>query len=235
MNFLAAPSKLFASLIAIALAFGAAGFSTTANAAKSLPEVSPEGLKLIPNTKLSAVYMREGADFSGYDKVAILDCYVAFRKNWKRDQNTGQTPFKVSDSDIEKIKTELAAEFKKVFTQELTAKGTTVVTTGGTGVLVLRPAIINLDIAAPDTMQPGRTRSFSASAGAATLYLEVLDGVTGDLLARAIDPQEAADYGRAQVRNGVTNRADADRMLKMWADTLASYLQRVRGGGASSQ
>ena len=75
----------------------------------------------MPKTKVSAVYLRDGASFGGYTKVAILDCYVAFKKNWQREQNNGVNPFKVSDDDITRIKTELADEFKKVWTKELTA------------------------------------------------------------------------------------------------------------------
>lgn len=227
------PSKLVASLL-LAPLLGIALACSVAHAASKLPEVSPEGLRLMPNTKMAAVYMRDGADFRAYDKVAILDCQVSFRKNWKRDQNSAD-PFRVSDKDIARIKTQLAEEFKKVFTESLTAKGINVVTAADTGVLILRPGIINLDIAAPDTMEAGRTRSFSASAGQMTLFLELYDGVTGDLIARAVDPQEASDYGFVRIRNSVTNRSDADRILKRWADTLGSYLERARSGGVSAQ
>lgn len=225
MNHRIVSSKLLSFLYVFVLAFGV---FTSNSIASSLPEVSPDGLRLMPNTKMAAVYVRDGVDFSGYDKVAILDCYVAFRKNWKRDQNTVANPFKVKDSDITRIRTELAAEFKKVFAAELTEKGTTVVAEADSNVLVLRPAIVNLDVAAPDTMDAGRQRSFSTSAGSMTLYIEVYDGVTGDLMARVIDPQQIDDYGSMRVRNSVTNRSDADRVLKRWAVAAASYLQRVR-------
>ena len=225
-----ARTRLQTCVAAIALMVGMFAVSDAAQARKSLPETTPEGLKLVPKTKVSAVYLRDGVDFSGYTKVAILDCYVAFKKNWQRDQNDNGDPFKVSDSDVTRIKTELAEEFKKVFARELTAKGQTVVTTGGPDVLVLRPAIINLDVAAPDTMQPGITHTFSASAGQATLFLELYDSVTSELLARVYDAEEAGDMGFVGVRNSVTNRADADRMLKKWADLLGTHLANARAG-----
>jgi hypothetical protein len=81
----------------------------------------------------------------------------------------------------------------------------------------------------------GRTRSFSASAGQMTLFLELYDGVTGDLIARAVDPQQATDYGHVRIRNSVTNRSDADRILKRWADMLGTFLERARASGAGSQ
>jgi hypothetical protein len=224
---------LLGACVAVTLAIGATGFSPTAHAKEKLPETTPEGLKLVPKTKVSAVYLRDGASFGGYTKVAILDCYVAFKKNWQREQNQGVNAFKVSDSDITRIKTELADEFKKVWTQELTAKGQTVVTTAGPDVLILRPAIINLDVTAPDTREPGRTHTFSASAGQATLFLELYDSVTSELLARIYDAQAVEGMGFISVRNSVTNRADADRMLKKWADLLGTHLQDARASAAS--
>jgi Protein of unknown function (DUF3313) len=211
-----------------ALLVGLLGHGQAYSAQSKLPETTPEGLKLMPNTKVSAVYLRDGADFSGYDKVAILDCYVAFRKDWKRDQNQGANPFRVSGSDMTKIKTQLADQFKKTFTRELTAKGQTMVTAAGPGVLILRPAIINLDVVAPDTMRPG-SRTFSTSAGQATLLLEVYDSVTSDLLARVYDVESIGESSFIQVQNGVTNRAEADQVLTKWARQLATYLEHARG------
>jgi len=217
--------KLACTALAALLAIGAV--TVSAHAKDELPPVSPEGLKLVPKTKVSAVYLREGADFSGYSKVAILDCYVAFRKNWKRDQNSTD-PFKIDDNDMARIKKELAEEFKIVFSKRLTKKGETVVTEPGTGVLILRPAIVNLDVAAPDTMSAGRSHTFTTTAGQATLFLELYDGVTNELIARAIDVEVADNSGFIQVRNGVTNRQDAERMLTKWADLLGTFLQNSR-------
>lgn len=223
--------KLAHAALAVTLAIGAAAFSPPADAASSkLPEVSPEGLKLVPKTKASAVYLRDGATFGGYDKVAILECPVAFRQNWQRDQNSQGTG-RVTDSDVAKIRAALSAEFQKVFSQELAAKGQTVVTAAGTGVLILRPAIINLDIEVPNTTAPN-AYVFTDSAGQATLYLELYDGVSGELLARIIDAQEADDAGGSRLRTRSSNKADADRMLNMWADRLGTYLQNARESAA---
>ncbi|HEY6645154.1 hypothetical protein [Povalibacter sp.] len=46
-------TRLLAGLLTIALALGAAAFSDTADARKKLPEETPEGLKLVPRTKVS--------------------------------------------------------------------------------------------------------------------------------------------------------------------------------------
>lgn len=196
-------------------------------AADKLPETSPEGLVLQKNTRLQVVYLRPGVNFSVYDKVALLDCAVAFRKDWQRDQSG---PFRVSKEDMDRMRALLAAEFRKVFVDELTSGGYQVVDFGAADVLVLRPAIINLDVTSPAAAQPaGMGGTFSASAGQMTLYLEAYDSVTNEILARVVDPEAGRDSGMIQMQSAVTNKAEADRILKKWAGILRGALDAAHG------
>jgi hypothetical protein len=204
--------------------------TSLALAADKLPETSHDGLVLQKDTELAAVYIKPGADFSGYDKLAILDCYVAFKKNWQRDQNEDRVSMMqmVTAKDMDQIKTRLAAEFKKVFIEELQTKGGyEIVDHGAEDVMIIRPAIIDLDIEAPDNMTPGMTTTFSASAGQMTLYMELFDSVTSDIIARVIDAEAGRDHG--MIRNRATNTAEADRILRKWADILRTHLDQVHG------
>jgi hypothetical protein len=214
-------------LVSLVIALVAACATGTAGTT-GYPLVSPEGLHLMPDTKLAAVYMKPGADLSQYDKIALLDTYVSFAKNWQRDYNE-EAAFEnqVSDKDMQAIRENVAKEFAQQMIKVLTADGRQIVTTGGTGVLILRPAIINLRVTAPDLMTPGMEQTFVASAGSMTLYLELLDGKTGDLIARVIDPEAADDAGMAGIANGVTNTADFDRVVQRWAQILNTHLAQV--------
>jgi hypothetical protein len=197
-----------------------------AMAADDFPDTTTEGLKRIDSKKADVVYWQDGATLEGYQRIGLLDCYVAFRKDWERDQNRNRQSLgnRVSDEDMERIKKDLAAEFRKVFTKELTEKGGYEMTaTGGADVLILRPAIINLDVLAPDLDNLGRVENFVSSAGAMTLYLELYDGATGALIARIIDERDD-NRGFAQRANSVTNKAAADRILRTWADALRGAL-----------
>jgi hypothetical protein len=99
-------------------------------------------------------------------------------------------------------------------------------------VLVLRPAIINLDIAAPDVMAAGRQRSYTTEAGQMTLVLEGVDGTTGEILVRVVDRRRAMDTGRLQWTNSVTNQAEARRMLNRWASQIREGLDEATRGAA---
>ena len=92
---------------------------------------------------------------------------------------------------------------------------------------MLRPAIINLRVTAPDLMTPGINMTVVRSAGSATLYLELWDSMTNTILARVMDSQ--ADQGMGgSVANSVSNMQAADFILKGWADTLRAHLEAAR-------
>ena len=205
-------------------------FTGSAYAAQSLPEVSHDGLHLQKGTKLAVVYKADGADLSQYKEIALLEAYVAFKKNWKRDYNRNEVGLdqRINDREMKKIRNEVAKEFNKVFTKVLSKQGGhKMVTEGAEGVLIIRPAIINLEVTAPDLMTAGMSQTASGSAGQLTLYMELLDGKTGALIYRVIDP-EAAGNDMWEIRNEVTNRADMDRVLKRWATLLNDQLSQIK-------
>jgi hypothetical protein len=198
-------------------------------AADDLPETTPEGMVLLKDTKVRAAYAMPGASLDQYTKVALLDCYVAFRKDWERDYNRSATlQNRVSADDMERIKQALADEFKKIFTEELQEKGGyEIVDYTGDDVLIIRPALYDLDVTAPDTRTSGLNRTVVTSAGQMTLFMELYDSVSGSIIARIFDPQAADRGGIAMQANSVTNRAEADRMLRKWARLLGDHLGTV--------
>jgi len=68
-------------------------------------QTSADGLQLTPSKNVEMLYTRAGASLAGYRQVAILDCYVAFRKNWQRDQN--DSAIRVTSADMDRIKKNL--------------------------------------------------------------------------------------------------------------------------------
>lgn len=189
-------------------------------------ERSFDGLVAIEDSNVAAAFINPDADFSVFQRVAILEPTVAFRSNWQRDQNRSRSR-NVRASDMERIKSDIADILKLVFTEQLEAAGFDVVNYVDEDVLVVRPAIIDLDVTAPDTSRAGRSSTYVASAGAATLFIEMFDSVTSDLLGRAVDRRAAGRGNSFGIRaNRVTNRADARREFRVWADKLIEFLDR---------
>jgi hypothetical protein len=199
----------------------------TSQAREQLPEVSHDGLHLVKDKGFAALYMKPGASMAPYDELIILDCFVAFKKNWQQDQE--ETDDFVTAKQMDAIKTQLAREFRRVFVKELQDKGGyKVVTEGGRNVMILRPAIINLDVVGPDSASDIDEQTFSASAGQMTLYMELYDSLTSDIIARIIDPESGQGSGMIEWRNEVTNAAEVDRILRRWADIMRQHLDDAR-------
>ena len=202
---------------------------------EQLPEITEDGLHLVHDAKLAVVYAEPGANLGPYSRVKMLEPYVAFKKNWLRDQRTSSaSPMRVTDKDVEKIKNNLAQEFDTVFRAELEKGGYPVTEEAAEDVLLLRPAIINLDVSAPDTPQAGFSRSYTSSAGEMTLYVELYDSVTGDLIGKAMDRKsDRSNAGYYTWTNSVTNKMAADRILKGWAGILVEALNEARTHASS--
>jgi hypothetical protein len=197
---------------------------------QELPEVTEDGLHRVENSRMAVVYAEPGADLSGYDRVQLLDAYVAFKKNWERNQRSRSAdPLSVTSRDVEKIKKDLSQGFREVFEEVLDSSGYAVVDEAAEDVLLVRPAIINLDVNAPDTMVAGRSRTYTDSAGEMTLYVEIYDSVTGDLVAKAMDRRTDRNRdGFYTWTNSVTNRMAANRIMKGWAEILVDALNEAR-------
>jgi hypothetical protein len=189
---------------------------------------SLDGLALVEKDNWGEIYANPDVDWSVYTELLLEDATIAFRRNWQRDQNRSY-PFKVKTSDVENIKRQLSEQFRVVFTTELTKdNGYIMSDSAGEHVLTVKPAIVDLDIAAPDTMQPVNSRQFTESAGEMTLRLELYDSVTGDLLATATDRKISPYRGYLQWTTSVSNRADSQRMLRQWAQSLRKRLDEAR-------
>lgn len=197
---------------------------TTPVMAEEEENLSFDGLVALEESRVYSAYIDPDADFAVFQRVAILEPHVAFRSNWKRDQNRSRTR-NVRPTDVERIKDDVAGLFKEVFTEQLENAGFEVVNYADEDVLVLRPAVIDLDINAPDVQRGGRNRTYTANTGAATLFLELFDSLSGDIIGRAADRRAARNGGGfAMQANRVTNRANARREFRVWADKLVEFL-----------
>lgn len=230
--------KLFKTKIALTAVLAVlVGTVATAQAADDdwPPTVTSDGLNLVEGTDAAAVWILDGADFSEYSRVMIVDVGVAFKKNWVRDFNRDQMSLgsKVSKSDAERIKQRVADEFKKVFTAELEKAGYEVtdydLKLAEDDILVLRPAIVDLVVTAPDTNSASMSRTFVASAGAMTLYMEFYDSVTSSILGRVVDRKAARDSSMMQISSRSRNKFEADRLFKKWAGLLIAKMDSVMG------
>ena len=197
-------------------------------AEKKPPDVTVDGLYRINDTKMALVYAKPDVDLSQYDRIYLIQPQVAFVKNWLRDQNRVHNQV-VRSEDMERIKSELAVLFFDIFKAELQDKGGYVlVEEVAEDVLVVQPAIIDLDIIAPDTPGTSGMRSLYASVGSMLLYMELIDSVTGDKIVKVLDNKQDFSHRNPNVRNRVRNEKAAREMLGEWAELLRLGLDEAR-------
>ena len=213
-------------LLAALAVVAPSGFAAT----KDAPKTSPEGLELVKQTKHRVVYVKPGASLAPYKKFALADCYIEFSKEWLKDYNdsTRELSRRIDEKDLEDPKKDLAAQFKKIFTEVLTEGGYAVSETTGPDVLILRPALINIAVNAPDLKTPSRSYTYASSAGNMTLYLEAWDSATNMIIGRVVDAQSDPDF-YGQRMTSVDNRAAADRLMRTWAEELKKKLDVAQG------
>ena len=224
------------SLLLLLPAITGLAFATPVMAQDEGDQVSMQGLKLVEKDRRSEIYANPGVDWSVYTEVQLQAAPVSFRRNWQRDQNRGNA-FKVNAKDMEKIRSSLSELFVKVLTEELTKdNGYTMTESTGDQVMSIRPSIVDLDVAAPDTNNATRSTQYTDSSGRMTAKLEIYDSVTGDVLATISQRLEDPRRGYMQWTTSASNRADAERLLRGWAKDLREKLDKARssspaGGG----
>ncbi|MFO8027679.1 MAG: DUF3313 family protein [Opitutales bacterium] len=202
------------------------------------PDVSHDGLVRVEKSKADAVYRLPGTDLGAYTKVMLLEPQISFRKNWQQDTNSGRSFNRISDREmvqmIDKGKRLLAEQF----TRELEKGGYQVVDKAGPDVLAVKPAIIDLDVTAPDPNNDAGiwVTTYSRGAGEATLQLELYDSVSRQLMVRAFDRKydQGDGFDWRMPRTQASNIQDARLAFSEWARMLVKGLKQARESRAPS-
>ena len=178
---------------------------------KNSPDVTHDGLQLVPNSKMERVWLKPGEDFNQYSMIGVLDCYVAFKKDWRMNHPD------LRRSDLDRVRSWLAAEFRRVLTAKLLGNSYPIATAPGKNVLLVRPALVDLEILRPDTQSDPSSMAFTASTGSTKLYVELYDSESSEILARAADRRQVNQIGDVEVSSFSIDSDDARRLLEHWA------------------
>lgn len=211
-------------LLACALAPAIAPAAARAAAEEAM---SADGLEKTRVKGVDVAYKRPGASLAAYSKVRISPVTVAFRKDFEPVKPGSR--MKYAPDELEKIRTDVARIVHDEFVKELARGSYATTDASGPEVLDVRAAIADLYVNAPDTMEAGRTRTYTMDAGEMTLVMELADSTTGQVLARVYDRREARSTGRMTWTNSVTNEAEAANVARSWAKILRSRLDAARG------
>jgi len=214
-------------LIAIALALtGCAGEATIQSGPNA--EVTFDGLNRIDNSAFSDAWADPDIDFSRYNKMMAGGAFFEFRAVKKTPRtgrlSTTENEFWIDDKSKERLKKEVS----DIFQEEL-AKSTrfTETDTPGPDVIIIRGGLHDIISRVPPD-QVGRTDIYLRSVGEATLILEVVDSMSGEVIARAIERRSMErPGGDLMFSTPVTTWAEVRRMARTWATRLRAGMDSI--------
>ena len=203
-------------------------FSLAIAAQSSLAGEGESDLEVIEQGRNGEIWAASNVDWNAWSRIQLDRATVEFRKNWARDQRQ-RSGITIREADEQRIKSDMADLFDKVFTQELTADGFyTMADESGAEVMRVTPRIVDLDIVAPDRVRDYIGGAFTDSQGRMTLELEIRDSVSGSLLATTRHHEEDPYKGYMEWTTSPTNRQAARLMLVRWASRLQEWLEEAR-------
>lgn len=215
--------------VLVTLAGGLAGCTTPTpviDTSASAPATF-DGLYVVRNARADQAWARPGIDLSQYSKIMLESAGIEYRPggetaaNWPARRGGG--PFEVSEDQKETLRRIV----REVFLEELGESDRfDLVDAPGPDVLLIRAALLDVvSNVPPDSV--GRVDVYLSEVGAATLVIELRDGVTEAILARAVDRRAAESVGYVQESNPVTNRAEIRRLARSWARSLREQLDAL--------
>jgi hypothetical protein len=208
------------------LAAGCASEGTSAGPGAAAPSPELDGLVSHHVKGLDQVYVRPGVSFKSYRAVQLDPLKVEFAKHW--DPNVGRRDINdmVTDEDLQKMKDDMAREFRTVFVEEATAAGLQVVDQPAADALHVSPAVVDVVINGPDTMHtPARSRTYTRESGRMTLQLDARDARTGQMVAHVVDENRGRDTGQFELTNTVTNLSDFRTAVRTWVKQMRTGLK----------
>jgi hypothetical protein len=194
-------------------------------------DMTTDGLMITKSTRFTQTEIKKGITWSEYTKYRIIPVEVSFRKNWQKDHNHRQMTLsqQVTEKDMAEIRESIGKIAYEELDKALMKKGSlTKAATDDSKTLVFKPKVINLDIYAPEVQgsQSG-TINYIRQAGKATLFLEVYDSVSGEILGRWVDTREDPDRGYFDWANRVTNNERMRLVISIWAARLVEGLDNL--------
>ena len=206
----------------LVLAF--AGFA----AAQDAPETSFDGLVKQEKGRFKLTYVDPDIDFSVYNKYIAGTAQFQFRAVKKTSSMTArrsnQREFWISDADKQKLEDTVSS----IFAEEL-AKSETFTETNepGPDTLIIRGALHDIVSQVPPEII-GRGEIYLSSMGEATLIIEAVDSLSGEVIYRAIERRAAARPGnQLVVANTVTSWAELRRLARRWASNLRDGMDSI--------
>ncbi len=192
-------------------------------------EYTFDGLVRVDNSRFRDAWADPEVDFSQYNKVMPGGARFEFRAVSKTDGRTSLSrgsrgEFWISDANRDKLVGTVSAVFKEELSK---AQGWEAAEEVGPDVLILRGTLLDIVSFVPPEMI-GRGEIYLSSVGEATLVVEGIDSMSGEVLFRAVDRRSIGRTDNTVIRaNTVTTWSGVRRWARRYATILREGLESI--------
>lgn len=187
-------------------------------------------LAKVDHSRADLAYLDPNADFGKYNEILLTPLGLDNVEIIQPDDSIGSR----SRGDWEltaEDKTKLQESFHEAMVKQLEEKGGYVIADqAGADVLLISAMITTIAPSAEkyQDQMPGRSTTFTESAGSMTIAITLADSQSEEVLGIIKDVREAGGqiWGR---NNSVTNTADVRRLFNNWATQVRAGLDRAHG------
>ena len=211
---------------ALVLLAGCAGEPTIQSGPNA--EVSYDGLVRVDNARFAGAWIDPEVDLTRFKKIMPGGAEFEFRSVDKVSDSaarrSNKREFFISESDQQKLEQVM----NEIFDEELSKSEIYAFTDEpGPDVMIVRGAMLDIVSYVPPDIR-GRGEIYLDQVGAATLVIEVVDSLTGEVVARAVERRAAEPAGRMGMQStSVTNWQEVRRLARRWARTLREGLESL--------
>ena len=191
-------------------------------------EVSFDGLVRVDNARFAGAWIDPDIDLERYTRIMPAGATFEFRAangmSGSAARRSGAGQFPISASDQQRLEQEVTA----VFREELSRSQRFAITDQpGFDVLIVEAGLLDIvSFVPPDIV--GRGEIYLDRVGEATLVLQLVDSMSGQTVARAVERGLAAPASSMGMRsNTVTTWAEVRRLARRWAVRLREGLDSL--------
>ncbi len=188
-----------------------------------------DGLVRVDNSRFRNAWADPEIDFSRYKKVMPGGARFEFRAVSKTGGRAAlsrgsQRGFWISDANRNKLIDTVSGVFKEELSK---AQGWEAAEEAGPDVLILRGALLDIVSFVPPELRV-RGEIYLSSVGQATLVVEGVDAMSGEVVFRAVDRRSAGRTGGEMISaNTVTTWSEVRRVARRWATIMREGLESI--------
>jgi hypothetical protein len=180
---------------------------------------------------IDSVYRKQDVDLSAYAKVLVASPTVAFRENWRPEEDP--TLARLGVPDLAAAKARVSEQFLQTLQTRLSENGGyEVVAAPGPDVLQVKAAITDLYFSSSALQAAaGNGKPYYMESSEITAAIELRDSTTGELLCLVTDHRASPNAQAVELKEGKWSSPGVRAASDHWAAFLRQFLDQAKTKG----